>query len=43
MHQLTKDEEKFERILPVVIRTDTALKDTIFESKTIFNSPKICN
>jgi len=40
MHQLTKDEEKFERILPVVIRTDTALKNAIFESKTIFNSPK---
>ncbi len=40
MHQLTKDEKKIDKILPVVIRTDTSLKNAIFESKTIFDSSK---
>ena len=37
MHQLAKDEEKISKVLPVVLRTDTALKNAVFENTTIFN------
>ena len=40
MHQITKDEKKFEKILPIVIRTDATLKNAIFDAKTIFELPK---
>lgn len=40
MHELAKNEDRINNILPVVIRTDTALKNAIFDSKSIFDLPK---
>jgi chromosome partitioning protein len=40
MHQLTKQEESAEKVLPVVMRTDVSIKNAIFDSKTIFELPK---
>ena len=40
MHELAKDEKRSEHIYPVVIRTDTSFKNSIFDAKSIFDSPK---
>jgi chromosome partitioning protein len=40
MHSLAKNSERFEKILPVVIRTDTSFKNSIADSKSIFDLPK---
>lgn len=40
MHQITKDEKKIDKILPIVIRTDTTLKNAVFDAKTIFELQK---
>jgi len=40
MHDIVKDEEKFRNVLPVVIRVDSSLKNSIFDSRSIFNLPK---
>lgn len=40
MHDLAKDEEKIRNTLPVVIRVDTSLKNSIFDAKSIFDLPK---
>jgi chromosome partitioning protein len=40
MHELAKNEDRIHKILPVVIRTDTSLKNAVFDSKTIFDLPK---
>jgi chromosome partitioning protein len=40
MHELAKNEEWASHIYPVVIRTDTTFKNSIFDAKTIFDSPK---
>ena len=40
MHDLAKDEEKLNSVLPVVIRVDAALKNAIFTEKSIFESSK---
>jgi len=40
MHQLSKDENKIHHILPFVIRTDTALKNAIYDATSIFDNGK---
>jgi chromosome partitioning protein len=40
MHDIVKDEKKFRNVLPVVIRVDSSLKNSIFDSRSIFNLPK---
>lgn len=38
MHQLAKDEQRLKSIIPVVIRSDAALKNAIFNSQSVFES-----
>jgi len=40
MHELSKDEKKIHKILPFVIRTDTSLKNAIYDAKSIFDTGK---
>ncbi len=40
MHELAKAVEKADKILPVVIRTDAAVKNAVFDSRSIFDMPK---
>ena len=40
MHELTKDEDRINHIFPVVIRTDTNLKNSIFAAKSIFEETR---
>lgn len=40
MHALAREEEKINNVLPVVIRVDASLKNSIFETKSIFESSK---
>lgn len=40
MHDLARDEDKIKNVLPVVIRVDVALKNSIFEEKSIFDLTK---
>lgn len=40
MHLIAKNEELVEKLLPLVIRTDTSLKNAIFDSKSIFELNK---
>lgn len=40
MHALVKIEERAMKLLPIVIRTDTSVKNAVFDSKSIFDLPK---
>jgi len=40
MHELTKDEDRINHIFPVVIRTDTNLKNSVFAAKSIFEETR---
>ena len=40
MHDLAKDKDKISSVLPVVIRVDASLRNSIFESKSIFDFSK---
>lgn len=40
MHDLAKDEEKINNVLPVVIRVDASLKNSIFDAVSLFDLPK---
>lgn len=40
MHDLAKDKDKINSVLPVVIRVDASLRNSIFESKSIFDFSK---
>lgn len=40
MHDLAKNEDRFNHVLPVVIRTDATLRNAVFKSKSVFEMPK---
>jgi len=40
MHELVKTEERASKVIPVVIRSDTSVKNAVFNSKSIFELPK---
>ena len=40
MHEIAKQEDRFAKLLPVVIRSDTSLKNAAFDSKSIFELPR---
>ena len=40
MHAIAKDEDKYHNVLPVVIRVDASLKNSIFDGKSIFDFTK---
>lgn len=40
MHDLAKDENKINNVLPVVIRVDASLKNSIFDAISLFDLPK---
>ena len=40
MHDLAKDKDKISNVMPVVIRVDTALKNSIFDAVSLFDLPK---
>ena len=40
MHAIAKDEDKYLNVLPVVIRVDASLKNSIFDGKSIFDIAK---
>lgn len=40
MHSLAKDEDKIKCVMPVVIRVDTSLKNSIFDATSIFEFTK---
>ena len=40
MHALVKTEERARKIMPVVVRADTSVKNAVFDSKSIFDLPK---
>ena len=40
MHDLAKDENKINNVLPVVIRVDASLKNSIFDATSLFDLPK---
>ena len=40
LHDITKDEEKYKSLLPVVIRIDTSLKNSIFAQIPLADIPK---
>lgn len=40
MHQLAKNQEILEKVLPVVIRTDVSLKNAVFDQRSIFELSK---
>ncbi len=40
MHDLAKDENKINNVLPVVIRVDASLKNSIFDAVSLFDLPK---
>lgn len=40
MHEIAKQEDRFAKILPVVIRSDTSLKNAVFDSKSVFELPR---
>lgn len=40
MHDLAKDEQKIKSVMPVVIRVDASLKNSIFDAISIFELPK---
>lgn len=40
MHEIAKDEDKYQNVLPVVIRVDASLKNSIFDGKSIFGFSK---
>lgn len=40
MHELAKNPDRAQHILPVVIRTDTSVKNSVFGAKSIFELPK---
>lgn len=43
LHDITKDEEKYKNLLPVVIRIDTSLKNSIFDEVSLADLPKDSN
>jgi len=40
MHELVKTEERASKVIPVVIRSDTSVKNAVFDAKSIFELPK---
>jgi len=40
MHELTKRDDLVNKILPVVCRVDTSLKNAVFDSRSVFDMPK---
>lgn len=40
MHDLAKDKDKIDNVLPVVIRVDASLKNSIFDAVSLFDLPK---
>ncbi len=40
MHDLAKDKDKINHVLPVVIRVDASFKNSIFDAVSLFNLPK---
>jgi chromosome partitioning protein len=40
MHDLAKDEDKINSVLPVVIRVDASIKNSIYETKSVFDFSK---
>ena len=40
MHELTKQENLIDKIIPVVCRIDASMKNAIFDSKSVFELPK---
>lgn len=40
MHKLTKQDDLVDKIMPVVIRADTSVKNAIFDTKSIFELPR---
>lgn len=40
MHNLAKDKDKIKNVLPVVIRVDASLKNSIFDAISLFDLPK---
>jgi chromosome partitioning protein len=40
LHEVSKDATFRDRVLPVVIRTDTSVKNAVFDSKSVFELPK---
>lgn len=40
MHALTKRDDLLNKILPVVCRVDTSLKNAVFDSRSVFDMPK---
>ena len=40
MHAIAKDEEKLNKVIPVVIRSDASLRNVIFDAKSIFELKK---
>lgn len=40
MHELTKQEDLIDKIIPVVCRVDASMKNAVFDSKSIFELPK---
>lgn len=40
LHDITRDEEKYKNVLPVVIRIDTSLKNSIFDEISLADLPK---
>jgi chromosome partitioning protein len=40
MHQIARDEDKFNKLLQIIIRVDTSMKNAVFDAKSIFEIPK---
>lgn len=40
MHELTKQEDLIDKIIPVVCRIDASMKNAVFDSKSVFELPK---
>jgi chromosome partitioning protein len=40
LHELANDKAYREKVLPVVVRTDTSVKNAVFDSKSVFDLPK---
>lgn len=40
LHEIAKEKDRVEKILPLVIRADASLRNAIFDSKSVFELPK---
>jgi len=40
MHDIAKNESKMQNILPVVVRVDVSVKNSVFDAKSIYDLPK---